>query len=88
MRALTSPVTRATGCVRTLQITQHVSLRAEFIGWGPIAHIQSAAYHHFLQDCLAVQCPQTAWGDLQVEWMFKQPATLELTHNWCAAPNL
>jgi len=21
---------------------------------------------------------------MQVEWMFKQPATLELTHNWCA----
>ena len=41
-----------------------------------------------LQDYAAEQCPQQAWGDLQVEWMFKQPATLELTHNWCAAPNL
>lgn len=23
-------------------------------------------------------------GALQVEWMFKQPGCLELTHNWCA----
>ena len=36
---------------------------------------------HYLIAPASTKAPNT-WVLLQVNWMFQQPATLELTHNW------